>query len=288
MTTKMVFVHALTPLHAGIGAGTDVIDLPIAREVSTGLPYLPGSSIKGTLRSHVAKTNPGIAEKMFGPDTKNASDFAGAMQFSDAYVVAMPIRSLAGMFAWVTSPYLLLRLARDAQQCGIQCPPVQGLTAICVALTTTSKLRFGSNAKAVFEDIALEVVADTNDVKWSAITEGWADVVARGTNIPVAFVKERFCIVSDDVMAFLLRTATEVRARVRLNDDKTVQTGALWYEESLPTETILAGIVNVMPNTKTVVSVNDMFGALAPLTDSLVQFGGKTTTGHGFCRMKIS
>lgn len=282
MTTKMVFVHALTPLHAGIGAGTDVIDLPIAREVSTGLPYLPGSSIKGTLRSHVAKTNPGIAEKMFGPDTKNASEFAGAMQFSDAYVVAMPIRSLAGMFAWVTSPYLLLRLMRDAQQSGVNCPNmVADVPAAGVVLTSTSKLRVGNTSNTVFEDIALQVVANTN-------ADGWADVIAAGTNIAPAFVKERFCIVSDDVMAFLLRTATEVRARVRLNDDKTVQTGALWYEESLPTETILAGIVNVMPNTKTVASVNDMFGALAPLTDSLVQFGGKTTTGHGFCRMKIS
>jgi CRISPR-associated protein Cmr4 len=282
MTTKMVFVHALTPLHAGIGAGTDVIDLPIAREVSTNVPYLPGSSIKGTLRSHVAKTNPRIAEKMFGPDTKNAADFAGAMQFSDAYVVAMPIRSLAGMFAWVTSPYLLLRLMRDTQQSGVNCPGVvSDVPTAGVVLTSTSKLRVGSTSNTVFEDIALQVVANTN-------ADAWADVIAAGTNIAPAFVKERFCIVSDDVLSFLLRTATEVRARVRLNDDKTVQTGALWYEESLPTETILAGIVNVMPNSKTEATIDQMFAALAPLTGSMVQFGGKTTTGHGFCNMKIS
>jgi len=280
MTTKMVFVHALTPLHAGIGAGTDVIDLPISREVSTGVPYLPGSSIKGALRGHVTKTDRDLAKFMFGPDTQNAADYAGAMQFSDAYVVAMPIRSLAGMFAWVTSPYLLLRLMRDARQSGINCPDgVTGVPADRVVITSTSKLRVGTD-RTVFEDIALQVLA--------ANADDWAGVIATGANIPLAFVNERFCIVSDDVLAFLLRTATEVRARVRLNDDKTVQTGALWYEESLPSETILAGIVNVMPNSKTQATIDQMFGALAPLTDTLLQFGGKTTTGHGFCRMKIS
>jgi len=288
MTTKMLFVHALTPLHAGIGAGTDVIDLPIAREVSTGIPYLPGSSIKGTLRGHVAKSDRNMASRMFGPDTRNASDYAGAMQFSDAYLVAMPIRSLAGMFAWVTSPYLLRRLQRDANDTAISNLSVNAVPLQSVALTTESKLRLGNTQRVVFEDIELQVVADTNEIRWTANVDAWAEKIATATNIEPAFVKERFCIVSDDVLSFLLRTATEVRARVRLNDDKTVQTNALWYEESLPTESILAGVVNVVPNARTEFSVEQMFHALAPVANSLVQFGGKTTTGHGFCRIKIS
>jgi hypothetical protein len=32
----------------------------------------------------------------------------------------------------------------------------------------------------------------------------------------------------------------------------------------------------------------DMLGALHHVAQNLVQFGGKTTTGHGFCRMMIT
>ncbi|WP_298819062.1 RAMP superfamily CRISPR-associated protein [Chloroflexus sp.] len=49
-TTYLYFLHALSPLHAGTGQGSGVIDLPIAREKATGIPYLPGSSVKGVLR----------------------------------------------------------------------------------------------------------------------------------------------------------------------------------------------------------------------------------------------
>ena len=46
----LMFVHALTSLHAGTGQGVGVIDLPIARERATDLPLVPGSSLKGCLR----------------------------------------------------------------------------------------------------------------------------------------------------------------------------------------------------------------------------------------------
>jgi len=51
MTAQLTFVHALSPLHAGIGQGAGVIDLPIAREKATGIPFLPGSSLKGALKA---------------------------------------------------------------------------------------------------------------------------------------------------------------------------------------------------------------------------------------------
>lgn len=50
-TAHRYFLHARSPLHAGTGQGTGVIDLPIAREKATGIPYLPSSSVKGTVES---------------------------------------------------------------------------------------------------------------------------------------------------------------------------------------------------------------------------------------------
>ena len=44
---RLLFIQALSPLHAGTGQSIGAIDLAIARDRATGFPYLPGSSLKG-------------------------------------------------------------------------------------------------------------------------------------------------------------------------------------------------------------------------------------------------
>src|SRR5712692_8408987 len=119
---RLTFVHALSPLHAGTGQGAGIIDLPIAREKATGLPFLPGSSLKGPLR---ARCKPEYARQVFGPeaaDMQTENNHASSAQFSDQRLLLLPIRSLAGTFAWVTSPYVLRRLARDIEDAQIDLP----------------------------------------------------------------------------------------------------------------------------------------------------------------------
>src|SRR5205085_9894821 len=91
--------------------------LPIAREKATGLPYLPGSSLKGTLR---AQFDPRSLEckRVFGPEAIEVqadNNHASSVQFSDQRLLLLPVRSLAGTFAWLTSPYILRRLVRDME-----------------------------------------------------------------------------------------------------------------------------------------------------------------------------
>lgn len=107
MDAKLLLVQAISPLHAGTGQGVGVIDLPIAREKATQIPFLPGSTIKGVFRD--ACNDNGLRTKVFGPDTNNADLHAGAVTFTDARLLLLPVRSLRGVFAWVTSPLLLRR-----------------------------------------------------------------------------------------------------------------------------------------------------------------------------------
>lgn len=116
MKAKLLFLHALSPLHAGTGQGVGVIDLPIAREKGTDIPIVPGSSIKGVLRAACEDEN--TRKRVFGPETSNASEYAGSAQFTDQRLLCLPVRSLAGVFAWVTSPFLLQRFKRDAEAAG--------------------------------------------------------------------------------------------------------------------------------------------------------------------------
>ena len=45
--TRIYWLHALSPTHAGIGRGVGYIDLPIDRDGVTGWPIIRGSAFKG-------------------------------------------------------------------------------------------------------------------------------------------------------------------------------------------------------------------------------------------------
>src|SRR5689334_6451735 len=130
--SSLLFVYALSPLHAGTGHAVGAVDLPIARDKATGFPYLPGSSIKGVLRdaANPAKTPGFDVLGVFGPERNNAHEHAGALLVGDASLLLLPVRSVVGTFAWATSPWLLQRLARDARECGLPAPPVPTVPSV--------------------------------------------------------------------------------------------------------------------------------------------------------------
>ncbi|RMD59951.1 type III-B CRISPR module RAMP protein Cmr4 [Candidatus Parcubacteria bacterium] len=284
MQSKLMFLHALSPLHAGTGQGVGAIDLPIAREKGTEIPIVPASSLKGVLRDACAALHPDgdTCTHIFGPDTDNAPDHAGAIVLTDLRLVALPVRSLAGVFAWVSSPFLLQRLSRDAQLAGQSNLPVKPSLADekKAWVSNNSALKLGNTI--ILEDMKL-------DAQTQADT--WADWLA-----PQVFpddatwqvdFKARFCIVHDDVMSYLLQVGTEVTARIRLEDDKkTVAKGALWYEEALPAESILAGLVAAQPNGKA--QPADVFQIIGQIAGHPLQVGGNATVGRGLCRLSIA
>jgi CRISPR-associated protein Cmr4 len=284
MNARLTFVHALSPLHAGTGQGVGVIDLPIAREKATGLPFLPGSSLKGPLRSLCPAEE---RTQVFGPESTNipgSENQASPAQFSDQRLLLMPIRSLAGTFAWVTSPYILQRFVRDMKEVfdTIQIPSVPGITnEQCAVAKEVSKITIGTTGKTVYlEDLDLLVQVDQDITDWAR----WiSQQVFPEDETWRTMLIERFCIVPDDIFNFLIETATEITARIKLlEDSKTVQDGGLWYEEALPAETILSGVVLTNPNASAKV-----FEVLKKLTGKTVQFGGKATVGRGMCRVLI-
>ena len=299
MNARLLFTHTLSPLHAGTGQGVGVIDLPIAREKATGIPYLPGSSLKGTLRDlckHARK------EEVYGPATNNADESAGAAQFADQRLLLLPVRSLAGTFAWVTSPYLLKRFLRDAKDAGVAqvanltSPKVDGEKCFVVNQELVNgqtvgcklKLKVGTTDKVVLEDLDLAITED-------AQTKAWAVLIGRyvfaGDAEWQRMLVERFCVVSDDVLSFLLDTATEITARIKLLEDvKTVQQGGLWYEEALPTETILYGFVLATLteyHKKKGLDETILFDVVGNSIEPVVQLGGKATVGRGLCRLSF-
>jgi CRISPR-associated protein Cmr4 len=121
-------------------------------------------------------------------------------------------------------------------------------------------------------------------IQTGAEADGWAKFLAAKifpeNETWQVYFKQRFCIVSDDVMNFLAETATEVIARNKLDDDtKTTVKGALWYEESLPAETILSGLLLEVKG--------DYLSDIVKIAKNPIQLGGSMTVGRGLCQMII-
>jgi len=279
MDAKLLFIQTLSPLHAGTGQGVGIIDLPIAREKATQIPFLPGSSIKGVFRD--ACEDEQMCQRVFGPPPTTTDLTAGAVTFTDARLLLLPIRSLRGVFAWVTSPLLLHRLVRDVKNMAtaVELPPsVPALSSDDACLISNQASIVMNDKRIILEDMPLNAVQ-------SVEVSAWADWLGKTVFIEDDLKKElqaRLCIVSDDTLSFLLETATEITARIRIdNNKKTVVDGALWYEEALPAETVLVSVV-VAASHK-----DDVFATAKTISSKTLQFGGKATVGRGLCKATL-
>lgn len=287
MTAKMIYLHALTPVHSGTGQTAAIIDLPIAREKATGWPIIPASSLKGVLRDALTSrdaagkpSNQIQLDELFGKQEES-----GALCIGDQRLLCLPVRSYHGTFAYLTCPLVLRRLARDAKAFGIglnlpdPVPAVTDTSDVLNVLTTgTSVLVQGQ--KVYLEDLDLAAVPNAIVTEIAGIL---ATILFPAPEETAGFLA-RFALVSDAVFDFLCETATEVSARVRLNDDaKTVVAGGLWYEEAVPAEAIFCGPVLVEARFQ-----SRAVALLAQLTPTLVQIGGKSTVGRGQCRVVVA
>jgi CRISPR-associated protein Cmr4 len=276
MTTKAFLLHALSPLHAGTGHAADVIDLPTARYKATGIPFVPGSSIKGVLRDARRNRDRERTEAVFGPSPSDDPEaHAGALVVGDARLLALPVRSFRGTFAWTTSPLLLTLAKRDLGESSLPVPSITGRGA---------RLARGSccvhQDRLYLEDLDLPASESAEATAWA---QRLAPLASPGHDI---FTK-RFAIVDDDTMAFLCETATQLDARVRLDEKtRTVAPGALWLEESLPPESLLIGLFAADRSRRRGVEMTpDEVLSFALANDEIHQFGGKATTGRGRCRI---
>ena len=282
------WIHTVTPLHVGAGRGLGYIDLPIAREKVTNWPYVPGSSVKGVIADHYGASDIDVrkADKMkvaaFGlaggeGGTEDGGN-AGALVFTDAHLLCLPVRSFYGTFAWISSPFCLKRFKRDMME-DIALPTDPDDNGARIA---ASSVLTGGGPKIYLEDLDLSASRD-------AATEALAgkiaaSVFADSPEWQTAF-KERFAVVDDDIFTFLCEAGTEVTPHIRINEKTgVVAKGALWYEESLPVETILTGQVwcDKVYGVKDVVQA-DLFERYCHGTLSL-QMGGKASTGKGQVR----
>ena len=284
--TALLGLHAETPIHAGASSSAYGVDLPIQREAPTDWPCIFGSSMKGALRARAEadfqKKN--LVRAIFGPDTDNASDHAGAVSIGDARLLLLPVRSLSSHFKWVTCPALLKRFANDCRRLGISGVPEAG----SVPDVVIEQILVVENSGPVFlEEFCLDSHMENG-------LNSWIDCFHRLFGLPVEDLKHQLTVVHNDLFSTLTRFGLPVNAHIALDSaTKTVKQGALWYEETLPPETVLYVPVLAGPSRYAEVEL-DADVILTHLTDTLfenhpyLQVGGNETTGMGWFRVSVT
>jgi CRISPR-associated protein Cmr4 len=289
---QMFWIHALSSLHIGTGRGLGFIDNPVMREKTTNWPFAPGSAVKGVMRDFYEQKeefSKSYVNLAFGQGGSSQTELAGSLVFSDARLVLLPVRSLAGTFAYATSAMALLRLSQDLKQTGITGVPQVSNNQLAARVPDDSSALKAFDGNAYLEDLDFPIES-------SSEVSAWANLLAKNifqSEWRDVFVK-RFVILPDDSFNFFSKTALEVVARIRIEPEtKIVASGALWYEENLPAETVLAGMVwcdrIFADKEKEAPNEVQLLDAICPASGVLnLQLGGKAATGKGRVRFVFS
>lgn len=233
-TFSLITYRTVTPLHVGCGQDVGVVDLPVIRERATGLPFIPGSGIRGALRdlfeNHSDTTISAMTERLFGPDS-NAHEHAGCISVLDAHPVLFPVRSDRELFQWITCPFILRRFA-DLNHRLALAPPVE----IDITVPEGDYMSDALSGAVYLEEFPFTKSTDRE------LAKAW-DEVKTELSTPLPVLGNNVLLVSDKNFRFFTTNATIVQQHNRLDAAKTVENRGLFSIECLPPETVFAGFI---------------------------------------------
>jgi CRISPR-associated protein Cmr4 len=323
-----LFMLCETPLHAGSGDDLGIVDLPIQRERHTQFPKIEASSLKGALREAFETSNGnendsdfqvnihrtfGYDEKAkFAPAAKilvgsDNTQYSGCLAFTDARLLLFPVKSMKGVFVWLTCKQVLNKFASDM---GIANTPVTGLDAIITLDVTDGNALVSSNAPLVNVNKAVVLEEYAFDAKQDdAVTtfaNALSDHVFEDTDLAYwkSLLQKNLVVLSDNDFRDFTLMSTEVITRTKIdNETGTVEDGALFTEEYLPTDSVLYSLVfasdeygkkeiideNKVKKERDKKNASDVMkffeGTITSL--KLFQLGGNATLGKGILRTKF-
>lgn len=325
MKTKLLYLFTRTPLHVGAGVSTGAIDHPLLRERHTGFPIIPGSTLKGVFADAWTDPIQGVRQPeglwLFGVRSDHEGQAsAGALQFSEAKLLALPVRSTRGSFAWITSPLILRRWARDAR---IYAPGAEAGSDHAVLpkleprdgqalFTRSGPLAMGD--RIVLEEYTFthagELPGSSAPVAHPAsgaasppssqpsspatpsLGDRWRSLLNRD---PVwSDIGQRLVVISDGMMSFFAHSACEVVAHASIDDvSGTAAREECYNQENVPAETMFYACVNCFaertknrPNQQSK-TPDQVLADKVAAPNQVFQFGADASTGLGFCTIQL-
>ncbi|PNV61261.1 type III-B CRISPR module RAMP protein Cmr4 [Clostridium sp. chh4-2] len=241
--SMIMMLATLTPTHPGSGTELSYVDLPIQREIHTGFPKIEASTLKGSIRNAITNNDEEKRiNQIFGEP--NGGDYASAISFSDARLLFFPVKSVLGVFAWITCPMAIQRFFGDYQMLGGTeiildlKEPEEGKSFVTNLdrLVQTVKGR----SKIMLEDYTFCTETNSEFLKFVKMLEPY---------LPDSkLVRERIInhavMLNDNDFTDFVKHSTEINTRIKINSlTGTAADNALFTEEFLPSDCILYNLL---------------------------------------------
>ena len=190
-----------------------------------------------------------------------SQDQRGKLSITDSKILFFPVKSLKGVFAYVTCPLVLERYKEDI---GLNIKNIPQLNE--GEIYASSNLVLKDN-RVILEEFEFENKKKINNfLKCLKLPEELK-----------AQISQRFAIVDNDTFAYFVQNFTEVVNRIKVNPETgTVEKGGLWTEEYLPAESILYSLW---------FEKEAIAEEYLPGDKELLNIGGNQTVGKGFVRI---
>jgi CRISPR-associated protein Cmr4 len=270
-------LYAETSIHAGAGESLGVIDLPIMRENTTGWPCIFGSAVKGAMRAKATEAQLSLIDEIFGPETTNAAEHAGAIASSDARLLLLPMRSLSGHFKWATCPAVLEAALNCAKRFGYENFP-----DIPEPESHQALLNHSNDEPVVYLE-QYQFITEKKDLTQLIL---WLSNFMPNPNKAKSKLEKQLIIIDNDIFSDMAKSKTPVNQHNAIEySTKTTKPGALWTEETLPPDTVLYLPIYVNQSRKAGSETNSeaMFKSITEnILNNYLQVGANETVGMGW------
>jgi CRISPR-associated protein Cmr4 len=219
------------------------------------------------------------------------------------------VRSAKGSFAWITSPLLLRRFAREG---GLpeNLLPSHSPRDDQAMFTRTGPLAISatSECRIVLEEYVFFFAGELPATREGSTpgAPGRPATPSQGTNLGAYLetlltgdsvwkeVVNRLVIVSDGMMSFFCQSACEVAQHVAIDDGSGLaRPGTLYNQENVPSDTMFYGCLNCFADRIKNRSkdesrlADEVLAAKLQSRGNVLQFGADASTGLGLCTVEL-
>ena len=268
MKTELYTITTLSNLHVGSGdINFDVIDNQVQRDVTTKLPIINSSSLKGAFREHFAKDGESnMVKYIFGGANSESDAQAGAYSFFEANLLTRPVRSNVKPYFNATAPSVITNLLNTIETFGINFDE-----ELKNELKNLSELKPSDLKPMIFEDISNAILED--------------EKVEVNTNFDTSKLTS---FLGDNIALFSDKDFKELDLPVLARNalDNGVSTN-LWYEEVVPKQSKFTFII-VKP---TNIDIKDKEQKIDGFENrfnnegELIQIGANKSIGYGYSKI---
>jgi CRISPR-associated protein Cmr4 len=295
----LYLIQCISPLHVGSGESHEgFVDIPIQRD-HLDFPVIWSSSLKGAIRNafrNLVKDNEKdtkIENEIFGPDSSDSSTdmHASAVLIMDANLLLMPVRSLYGLFAFCTHPYLLKQLY---EKISVLHKGNDLLTKL-ESFINDNKGKVICSSKTIVKDD--KIILKEEEIGNVQENQEFRNIFEKLLPNGIKFkedILDRLVMLNDNY-ADIIKRSTIIQPRIKLNyKTKHVEEGALWTEEVLPELSILSTLMLIrssrrnsnMNSEKIIQKLAETFGKNKNSNPDqfYIVLGGRETLGRGIIK----